>query len=85
VIADPADTNRLTIPHASISDNISAPRAAPKPRSPHSATMCTCGIDIATQHASPATHSSACAALSESPNGRFDVCVGSAAPIAPTD
>jgi hypothetical protein len=27
------DTSRLTMPQASISDSISAPRAAPKPRS----------------------------------------------------
>ena len=32
--------------------------------------MCTCGIDIATQQATPAMHSSACAAPSERPNGR---------------
>lgn len=34
------ETRQLTMPHASIRDNISAPRAAPKPRSPlaHTAT-----------------------------------------------
>ena len=33
--------------------------------------MCTCGIDIATQQATPATHSSVCAAPSDRPNGRL--------------
>ena len=32
--------------------------------------MCTCGIDIATQHATPATHSSACSAPGDRPSGR---------------
>ncbi len=32
--------------------------------------MCTCGIDIATQHATPATQSDHCATAGESPNGR---------------
>ena len=54
------ETRRLTMPRPSISDSISAPRAAPKPRSPQYATIWTCGIDIATQHDTPATHSSAC-------------------------
>ena len=53
-----------------MSESISAPRAAPYPRSPQYATMCTCGIDIATQHATPATMSSACAAPGERPKGR---------------
>ena len=32
--------------------------------------MCTCGIDIATQQATPATHSSHCACAVERPKGR---------------
>ena len=65
------ETMRLTMPQASISDSISAPRAAPKPRSVQYATMCTCGIAIATQHATPATHSSSCACPGRRPNGRL--------------
>ncbi len=34
--------------------------------------MCTCGIDIATQQATPATHSSAWAWFRLRPNGRVD-------------
>ena len=37
--------------------------------------MCTCGIDIATQHATPATHSSTCAWSGVSPNGLPDGAV----------
>ncbi|MCY1365981.1 hypothetical protein D9M69_528570 [compost metagenome] len=32
--------------------------------------MCTCGIDIATQHDTPATHSRACSVPGERPSGR---------------
>ncbi len=45
------------MPKPSISDSISAPRAAAKPRSLHRATMCTWGMDMATQQATPAVHS----------------------------
>ena len=31
--------------------------------------MCTCGMAMATQQATPATHSNACAALIDKPNG----------------
>jgi hypothetical protein len=58
------------MPNASISASICAPRAVPKPRSVHSATMCTWGIDIATQQATPATDISAVAAVGDIPNGR---------------
>ena len=34
--------------------------------------MCTCGIDIATQQATPAMQSSVCAAFVDRPNGRVD-------------
>ena len=34
--------------------------------------MCTCGIDIATQQATPAMQSSVCAAFIDRPNGRVD-------------
>ena len=34
--------------------------------------MCTSGIDIATQHDNPATHSNASARPGDSPNGRSD-------------
>ena len=37
--------------------------------------MCTCGIDIATQHARPATQRIACSAPGESPSGRAEACV----------
>ncbi len=33
--------------------------------------MCTCGIAMATQHATPATHSSNCACTGRRPNGRL--------------
>ncbi|MNV93402.1 hypothetical protein D3C71_1880890 [compost metagenome] len=33
--------------------------------------MCTCGIAMATQHATPATHSSNCACTGPRPNGRL--------------
>ncbi len=33
--------------------------------------MCTCGIDMATQQATPATHSSACAVAGLRPIGRL--------------
>ena len=70
------------MPKASISDSISAPRAAPKPRSLQYATMCTCGIDMATQQATPATHSSACSAAGEKPSGRSDTEAATGAPEA---
>ncbi len=41
--------------------------------------MCTCGIDIATQQATPATHSSACSAFGaqpERPRGAGDAAGG---------
>ena len=41
--------------------------------------MCTCGIDIATQQATPATQSSACAAFIDRPNGRSDGVAGAGA------
>ena len=37
--------------------------------------MCTCGIAIATQQATPAMQSSACACPIEKPNGRVDTSV----------
>jgi hypothetical protein len=58
------------MPNPIISASISAPRAAGKPRSAQYATMCTCGMDIATQHATPDTHSSPCSWLGETPSGR---------------
>src|SRR5688572_12506629 len=64
------DARRLTTPKPSISDSISAPRAAPCPRSPEYATMWTCGIDIATQQLSPAMISTACSAAGDIPRGR---------------
>ncbi len=36
--------------------------------------MCTCGIAIATQQATPATHSSSCAWFIEKPKGRSEGC-----------
>ena len=38
--------------------------------------MCTCGIDIATQHARPATHNSDWATAGENPNGAVDDVAG---------
>ena len=57
------------MPLANINDNISAPRAGPKPRSVQYATMCTWGMDIATQQATPATLSKPNARLRGRPNG----------------
>ena len=68
------EASRLTTPIPSISDSISAPRAAPKPRSPQYATMCTWGMDIATQQETPATHSSACTMPGAMPIGRSPAC-----------
>ena len=34
--------------------------------------MCTCGIDMATQQATPATHSSSCSDKGLMPSGRSD-------------
>ena len=44
--------------------------------------MWTCGIDIATQHATPATHSSACSAAGEKPSGRSDGAAATGGPCA---
>lgn len=66
----PPDTSRLAMPLASMGESISAPRAAPKPRSVQYATMCTCGTAMATQQATPATHSSAWACAGARPKGR---------------
>jgi hypothetical protein len=63
------EASRLTMPKASISESICAPRAAPKPRSAQYATIWTCGIDIATQHATPAIDRSPSSALGDSPSG----------------
>ena len=42
--------------------------------------MWTCGIDIATQQATPAMQSSVCAALVDRPNGRASRADGCAPP-----
>ena len=34
--------------------------------------MCTCGIDIATQHDTPAMHSNSCSAAGDMPKGRSE-------------
>jgi|GEM_PF-3195787 hypothetical protein len=54
------------MPKPSISDSIGAPRAMPYPRPLQRATMWTCGIAIATQHARPATTKRACIAAGDS-------------------
>ena len=59
------------MPKPSITASISAPRAAPYPRSPQYATMCTCGIDMATQQPSPAMPRRACAWPGDKPNGEL--------------
>ena len=47
--------------------------------------MCTCGIDMATQHATPATQSRNCNAPGEKPSGRSDpACAGAAGAAAST-
>ncbi len=58
------------MPQASMSESISAPRAAPKPRSTQRATICTCGIAIATQQAMPAKARMACNTFGGRPSGR---------------
>jgi hypothetical protein len=45
--------------------------------------MCTCGIDIATQQATPATHSSACAWFIEKPKGRSEGCADAPPRVTP--
>jgi len=64
------EASRLTTPNPSMSDSIRAPRAAPWPRSAEYATMCTCGIDIATQQLRPAITSTICRAPGDIPSGR---------------
>ena len=65
------EASRLTMPQAEHQRQHFARRARRRnPRSPQYATMCTCGIDIATQHATPAMHSSVCSAAGDSPSGR---------------
>ena len=66
------EIKRLAMPLASMSESISAPRAAPKPRSVQYATMCTCGMAMATQQATPATHNKNCALFRLKPKGRCD-------------
>ena len=46
--------------------------------------MWTCGIDIATQHDTPATHSSACKVEGEKPSGRSESVLVDAAGAALT-
>ncbi len=58
------------MPAPIISDNISAPRAAPNPRSVQYATMCTCGMAMATQQPTPATHNRNCNTSGCRPSGR---------------
>ena len=66
------EMSRLAMPQASMSESISAPRAAPKPRSVQYATMCTWGMAMATQQATPATHNKNCALFRLNPKGCCD-------------
>ena len=64
------ETRRLMMPQASMMDSICAPCAAPKPRSVQYATICTCGMAMATQQDRPATHSAAVAVFGDKSKGR---------------